>query len=122
MVYVKQEMTFVNYAQDRQAADVFVLATDQSASGGNREIQFIVTGQDRFDGSIDTIQFYREANVSDAKAREQFLKNLKKGLLPYVIQTDLVNQLEYSVETSDTPEVTKEEDKDPWNNWSFSVR
>jgi len=94
MIYIKQEMTFVNYVQDRQAADVFVLATDQRASGGTREIQFIVTGQERFAGSIDTIQFYRDANISDAEAREQFLKNLKKGLLPFVIQTDLIEQID----------------------------
>jgi hypothetical protein len=122
MVYIKQEMTFVNYVQDRQAADVFVLATDQSASGGSREIQFIITGQDRFEGTIDTIQFYRQANVSDSDAREQFLKNLKKGILPFVIQTDLIDQLDYSVKTSNTEEDNQEVAKDPWKNWSISIR
>ncbi len=123
MQYLKQEMTFVNYVQDRQAADVFILATDQRASGGTREIQFIITGQERFDGNIDTIQFYRDANISDAEARDQFLKNVKKGLLPYVIQTDLVDQLDYTIATNKIQSETEGNDKnDPWNNWSFNVR
>ena len=123
MVFIKQEMTFVNYVQDRQAADVFVLATDQRASAGTREIQFIVTGQKRFEGQIDTIQFYREANVSDSDAREQFLKNLKKAMLPYVVQTSLVDQIEYTIPVSEIDQQSETKvERDPWDNWSFSLR
>jgi len=123
MVFIKQEMTFVNYVQDRQAADVFVLATDQRASAGTREIQFIITGQKRFEGQIDTIQFYREANVSDSEAREQFLKYLKKAMLPYAMQTSLVDLIEYSIPIKDEDQIVEnKEERDPWNNWSFSLR
>ena len=120
-VYVKQEMTFVNYVQDRQAADIFVLATDQGASGGSREIQFIFSGQKRFEAKSDTIQFYREANVSDADAREQYLKYLKKGLLPYLVQTSLIDKLEYSIDSEDVSDSELDTDVDPWKNWSFRV-
>jgi len=121
-IYVKQEMTFVNYIQDRQVADVYILATDQRASGGSREIQFIISGQNRFEGMRDTIQFYREANISESVAREQYLKYLKIGLLPYVVQTSLIDNLEYDID-SDNLNVANSEslNLDPWKNWSFRV-
>jgi len=120
-VYVKQEMTYVNFVQDRQAADIFVLATDQSASGGSREIQFIISGQNKYEAKSDTIQFYREANVSDAVAREQYLKNLKKGLLPYLIQTSLIDKLDYSIDTASVTSTEDITENDPWKNWSFRI-
>ena len=121
-IYVKQEMTFVNYIQDRQVADVYILATDQRASGGSREIQFIISGQNRFEGMRDTIQFYREANISESVAREQYLKYLKIGVLPYVVQTSLLDNLEYDID-SDNLNVTNSEalNLDPWKNWSFRI-
>jgi hypothetical protein len=43
-IYIKQEIQFVNYMQNRQEADIFVLATRQSTGAGGREVQFAFIG------------------------------------------------------------------------------
>lgn len=119
--YVKEQIDFVNYVNDRQAADVYVLATSQRAAAGTREVQLSFAGSDEFAGMSDTIVFYYAANVSDAADRELLVKNLKTGLLPYLIKSGMAESIEYSIEVSEEDQSSNEELPDPWNYWSFNV-
>jgi len=49
-IYVKQEIDFVNYVNDRQVADLYILATSQRAAAGTREIQLSFDGNGPFEG------------------------------------------------------------------------
>ena len=118
--YVKEKINFVDYVLDRQNADIYILATSQRASGGTRQVQLLFVGTGDYTSMTDTIEFYWQANVSDALDREILVKNLKKGLLPYLIKAGMLDQLEYTlaqldIDSSSVPE------KDPWNYWSFNI-
>ena len=39
--YLKQEITFVNYMNNRQEADIYILATRQRTGAGGTEVQLI---------------------------------------------------------------------------------
>lgn len=119
--YVKEQINFVNYVNDRQVADVYVLATSQRAAAGTREVQLKFSGSGDFEGMIDTIVFYYGANVSDAADRELLVTHLKKGLLPYILKSNLAEHIEYKIDTSAVDNTVAEELPDPWKYWSFNV-
>jgi len=119
-VYIRQEVPFVKYVRDRQVADIYILATSQRAAAGTQEIQLAFEGINQFEGMKDTLVFYYQANVSDAADRETFVKQLKKGLLPYLLRSGLADQIEYKIDTENLP-ATSEEGPDPWNYWSYNI-
>jgi hypothetical protein len=68
----------------------------------------------------DTIKYTIDPNATDAITRDQMVQGIKQGLFKYIINTDLINSLEYSILTEDTASENIEE-IDPWNYWVFNV-
>jgi len=118
LTYLRQEVSYLNYARDRQGADVYVLVTAQNASAGAREIQMIFLYDGISQLTSDTIKYYREANISDLEEMELFKKNFKQGMLPVLAVGGMADKISYEVESS---EVVEELEFDPWNYWSFNV-
>jgi hypothetical protein len=119
--FLKQEVTYIDYVFDRQAADVHILVTDQNASAGAREVQCAFIYRVDFGIPADTIIYFREANISDLERQKQFVQTVKRGVLPLLLQSDLVDKISYEV---DAPRDSVSSDsiaKDPWNYWSFEL-
>ena len=119
--YIKQEIQFVNYMQNRQEADIYILATRQTTGAGGREIQLAFIGNKEFSAIKDTIKYFTDPNATDAIEREQFVSELKKGLLQFLIQTPMINQITYEVKAKEEGTTENEVVEDPWNNWVFNV-
>lgn len=120
-IYIKQEIQFVNYMQNRQEADIYVLATRQRTGAGGREIQLAFIGNNEFSDIRDTIIYFTDPNATDAIEREQFVQELKKGLLQFLIQTPMIDQIAYSIDSKEGEEEDNNEVDDPWNNWVFNI-
>jgi hypothetical protein len=117
--YIRQNIEFVNFMQDRFQADVFILATRLRTGSGGREVQLVFSGNDVFSGMEDTITYQLIPEATDAMEREVFVDNVKRGLLPYLLKTELADNIVFEIEG-----VEKEEEKiveDPWNFWVFNV-
>ncbi len=121
IIYIKQEIQFVNYMQDRQVADVYILATRQSTGAGGREVQLAFIGNNRFSEIKDTIKYFTDPNATDAIEREQLVTELKKGLLKFLVHTTLLDKINYSIEASDEANQENEKIVDPWNYWVFNI-
>ena len=122
--YLKQEVRFVNYMMNRQEADIYVLATRQETGAGGGEVQLVFIGSGRYEGMVDTLRFVVDPNATEAIAREQFVKELKRGLLPYLLASPLADQIDYQVAgESEAPSESSEAaaEPDPWNYWVFNV-
>ena len=119
-VYIKQEIQFVNYMQNRQEADIYILATRQTTGAGGREVQLAFIGNNKFSAIRDTIKYFTDPNATDAIEREQFVKELKKGLLQFLVQTSMIGQITYDVELKEEGTGNNVVD-DPWNNWVFNI-
>ena len=107
--------------QNRQEADIYILATSQRTGAGGREVQLAFEGNNQFHGINDTISYYTDPNGTDAINRDQMVSELKKGLLKYIVQTDLIDQLNYSIDNSSEGDQQEDPVKDPWNYWVFNV-
>lgn len=119
-IYIKQEIQFVNYMQNRQEADIYILAASQRTGAGGREVQLTFIGNNEFSAISDTIKYFTDPNATDAIEREQFVNELKKGLLQFLVQTHLIDQIKYDVELEEG-EMDNEDMDDPWNNWVFNI-
>lgn len=119
--YIKQEIQFVNYMQNRQEADIYILATRQSTGAGGQEVQLAFIGNKEFSAIKDTIKYFTDPNATDAIRREQFVNEVKKGLLQFLVQTPMINKITYKIETTEEGETENTEVNDPWNNWVFNI-
>ncbi len=120
-IYIKQEIQFVNYMQNRQEADIYILATRQRTGSGGREVQLVFLGNNEFSAIKDTIKYFTDPNATDAIIREQFVGELKKGLLQFLVQTPMINQITYKIKATEEGEIENEIVDDPWNNWVFNI-
>ena len=118
--FVKQELSYVNHMQDRQSADVFIQITNQRTGAGGRKYQLEVTGRNRFSSLSDTISFITEANESDNNIRTQLLQNIEKGLIPFLLQTSLKEDISFKIDTESSNDLEEEID-DPWKQWVYGV-
>jgi len=69
----------------------------------------------------DTIVYYREANISELDRQKQFVSTVKKGVLPLLLQSTLVDKITYDVDAPQDSTASNSTDKDPWNYWSFEL-
>lgn len=120
-IYTKDQVNFINYVRDRQASDIYVLITSQRASAGAREVQMIFTTDDEGKEIQDTVKYIRAENMSDFDEQELFVKHLKKGLLPYIIDSPLAENISYNVDVEEAESEANKNTEDPWNYWSFNV-
>ena len=118
--YVREQITFVNYMQNRQEADIYILATRQRTGAGGDEVQLLFQGNNSFELILDTLTYYIDPNATESIERDQFIKAVKKGLLPFLIESEIFDQLEYSIsDIENTSEDNK--DNDLWNYWVFNL-
>ncbi|MEM1096523.1 MAG: hypothetical protein AAGJ10_18135 [Bacteroidota bacterium] len=117
--YIRTEITFVNYVRDREASDVHVLITAQRTGSGSREFELDFIGRNEFEGLNQELFFIAQQVNTPDETRAGLTRILKIGLVAYVAQTPLAEQL--AVEFDDTDVVQETEIADPWNFWVFDV-
>jgi len=115
MDYVRREVQFVNYVNDRQQADIFILVTTNRT--GSRGIEYTLTfiGKNQFEGMNDTIIFNSLSTDTDDNIRHGFVKTLKMGLVPYMLETSLISMFDVKFNTT----MNTNRIKDKWDYWIF---
>lgn len=120
--YLKQEINYLDYMQNRQEADVYILATDLVTGSQGWDVQLIYIGQHAFKGKIDTLHFFNEPNATLAIRRENMVNNFKKGLLPFLLDSELKDAISFTVDIGQMGDVDVDTfASDPWNNWVFNI-
>ena len=117
--YLREEVPYLDYVRDRRQADIYLMVTRQRTATGGREYTLTFTGRERFTGLNDTLIYHTTSFDSDDAVREKFVTFLKRGLMKYLVQTDLINVFDFVYLDADTipPPVS-----DPWNFWVSRIR
>ncbi|MFC1583633.1 hypothetical protein ACFL4U_03000 [Candidatus Neomarinimicrobiota bacterium] len=115
--YIRTEITFVNYVRDRKDAQVHILITTQRTASGGSEYTITYIGQQEFSGQDDVLQFVANEFDTDYIVRESLARTLKLGLIRYVAQTPLADQIDISYKQ----EMKPIEVLDKWDSWVFRV-
>jgi hypothetical protein len=122
--FIKREIPFVDYVNDRFQANVFILSNHQMTGSGGREYKLQFTGRENFAGLNDTLTFVRPATATDDEGRQQLVHTLKLGLVRYFAKTEQGKDVQISLGKELSGDRTEPEEarKDPWNLWVFNAR
>ena len=122
--FIKREIPFVDYVNDRFQSNVFVLSNHQVTGSGGREYKLQFTGREIFAGVNDTLSFVRQATATDDEERQQMVQTLKLGLVKYLARTEQGKnvQITFKEEEGGKEGSTEEPEEDPWNLWVFNAR
>jgi len=118
--YIKTEISYVQYVRDRQEADVHILTTQQRTGGGGQEYTLTFIGQNNFLGVNDTLVFVTDPTDTQDTFRQEMVRILKLGLMPYLTKTSVAKNL--SISFIEPEEVDIKEVEDKWKNWVFRTR
>lgn len=125
--YFQTEIRFVNWARDREDADVHVLVTGETVGGGGRRYTMEFIGRGDMAHLSDVLTYVASGTDVELQTLEGLTQTLRIGLVRYAVQTGLGNEFEISY--SGAGPVAAEEGavapvtavRDPWNFWTFRV-
>ena len=115
--YFRQNFTLINYVRDRKVADVQVIVSTMRNGGGGTEYLMQFVGLGKYSYLQDSIKFNTKADATQDEIRKQQLSALKTGLVPYILKTPFSDKVHITYEN----EKKSAKEKDPWNNWVFSL-
>lgn len=117
MSYFRENFKTINYVRDRKVADVHIISTTMSTGSGGTEYQFLFIGQGRFAHLNDTLVFQTDVNQTWDEERVLQLDMIKKGLVPFIMKTDMANRIKVSYVEPEEENI----EEDRWNNWIFTI-
>ncbi|MDD3625714.1 MAG: hypothetical protein PHV06_00200 [bacterium] len=114
--YIKTQIPFVNYVNDKGDADVHVLINSRETSSGGIEYHMKFIGYKKHEGLEYNVFCYSNPTDADASVRDKIVEGLKKGLFPYLLEYEIVSDLNIQYH-----EKLQRPQKDPWNFWVFNI-
>lgn len=117
--FVRTEITFVSYVQDRESADLHVLVTSQITAAQGQAFTMTFLGRRALAGQDQTLSVVTEANDSADRVRRALTHTLRLGLLRYVAGTAVAPDVEVSFEPSASN--ARAPRRDPWNHWIVAM-
>lgn len=118
--YFRREINFVSYVRNRQDADVHVLVTAQQAGGGGRSFTLDFIGLRQFEGEEATLTYTSGQTATDDEVRRELARRLKAGLLGYVADTSVFDQIDITYSGSEESAAATSVET-PWNLWVFEI-
>lgn len=127
--FLRREVPFVNWMRDRADADLHVLVTSQITGGGGRLYTLAFLGLAALLGDDQELTFSTAGDATADEQRNGLVQRLKLGLVHYVQDSDVADQLRVTyvgVAPTTTPSVSDPQapsspQVDPWNYWTFNV-
>ena len=120
--YIRTNITFVNYVRDQQDASIYLLINDQSTGGGGREYTLVFSDLRNESTRSDTLRYVSPSTDSWDERRTGLNRYIKLGLVPFVVNTVAMRNLDVFFDPpEDGEDGQAEEVDDPWNNWVFDI-
>ena len=115
--YLKSEITFVNYVRDRMEADIHLIITTETTSGGGTEYTLEFIGCGDYSDIGFTLKYACDATATEDERREGLARTIKMGLMPFVERTPVRDYIRINY----ISEEKSEEVVDKWKNWVFKL-
>ena len=119
--YLIREMPFINFMREASDSHVQVLVNSENSASGGKRLSFRFIGLNEFEGKEDEYYSSIEPNASEEEERLEVLDMLQKGLLSYVLRSQVASQLKLEYTKIDSVKEDSDEDIDKWRNWIFST-
>ena len=118
--YLRSEIPFATYVRDPLLAEIHILIVDQKTGSGGRRFNISFIGKEAFEGQDHTVYYISPQSDTDDQRREGMAKVIKLGLMPYIAQTKIVDQIEINYD-GEKDQSVQESLPDSWDYWIFSI-
>lgn len=115
--YIRTEIPYVNYVYDRANADIHIMITRQQTGSGGREYSLIFIGRGAFESRRDTLSLTSLYNDTDDEIRRKLTHEIEIGLIPYIYDTDIMEDLSIGYEGKKDSIIVE----DKWKFWFFRI-
>ncbi|MEM6805939.1 MAG: hypothetical protein AAF696_31370 [Bacteroidota bacterium] len=119
--YIRSEMSYVDYVRDQSQADIQIFVSRVRSGGGGQSFEISFEGFGVFEQFQQEIEYQVSPNATRDETLQGMLARIKIGLIPYLAQTDLVNNISIKVDHSASPPKKEDSFRDPWDNWVFQI-
>ncbi|HOW31428.1 MAG TPA: hypothetical protein PLP88_07670 [Bacteroidales bacterium] len=121
--FVKTEVNYVDFVNDRFEANVYCLLTSQSTGSGGELMTLSFIGQQNFNGLDDTLKFIKNDTDTPDLYRTKLVRTLNLGLMRYAARTNLAEHviIKYPDSLMKVIAKPKTQEEDPWNYWVFRL-
>ncbi|MFY0698395.1 MAG: hypothetical protein JXR11_11125 [Balneola sp.] len=119
--FIRSEIDFVNFVRDQSVAEVQLLITSQGTGGGGRQFTLEFFGLAQYVELDNKLIFISPQADTDELRRNRLVKYIKLGLVNYLSEKDVIDELEVNFVGSNDSEDNNRIIKDPWNGWNFDV-
>lgn len=120
--YLRDEIDWVDFARQREDADVHILSSSNETGGGGREVLLRFVGLGRFQGVNHEHRALSVAADPEEVRRRYVLQAVTVGLLDYLSHAGLPSDLTVSVRGVEQKSGTAAPTRDPWNFWVFNIQ
>ena len=119
--YLRQEIQYVGHVRDQAQANIKLFIYDITTGSGGRHYDLEFEGKGDYKDIYGELSYETTATMTSDEVRKGLLKKVQSGLLKYVLESGLANDITYTVNNDGTGEVQEVDFTDPWNNWIFEV-
>ncbi len=120
--FLRTELSYFTFTRDQAMADIQILITDQGNASGGRNYQLNFIGQHALEGTDNLVEFGTDQNDTESIARQKILNKINQGLLPFITNTGMVEDIRVIFPKGLTEkDASEKKEKDPWNNWIFGL-
>lgn len=117
--YIRDHISFVNYVRNKENASVHLLATRRHTGSGGTEYTLKFIGRKQFKGKNDTLRYISPKSDTREERQQGLVKHVKLGLLPYINDKPVAEDLTINYKAQKQAQATPKEDR--WNHWVFEV-
>lgn len=120
--YIRQEISFVNHVRDQALANVQLFVYDIRLGNGGESYTLHFVGKNEFEDIEKKLKYDTNPNMTNDEVRKGLTKKLAAGLLHYLIETDQLENIQYTVSEPTNEATAPIHQSDPWNSWIFEIR
>lgn len=117
--FVRTELSFFDFVRDMAEADIQIMFQTQGTGAGGRKYFVNFIGQKQFENIKDTLVFTVKPAETEDMIRKQILKTIKQGMVRYLLDNELLNQISINFPKQKNQELIIK--KDPWHSWVFGL-
>ncbi|SIS99587.1 hypothetical protein SAMN05421766_106170 [Zobellia uliginosa] len=119
--FLRQEIAYINHVRDQAQSNIKLFVYDIANGSGGRTYMLEFEGIEDYQEIFGKLSYETTSSMTDDEVRKGLLKKVQSGLLQYILESDMAENITYTVNDGGLGEVQEVDFRDPWNNWIFEV-
>ncbi len=120
-MYIRSELSYVNYVRNKEDAELHVLITRQFTGSGGSEYTLRFIGNKQYSGQDNTLRYISPASDTQDESRTGLVNYVRLGLIPYLYSKSVIDDMEVNYLPNENDGNQSSSESDNWNYWVFEI-